>query len=180
MSINTRIHSKIADSGRASFKVRFARVGCFYFIPKNCARTQPNKKFHFFPQGNPLRKIGFDGTWWYWHVPWCSLKVAVTRCLSGVAFCFLGCANTSALPTQVAQLPEATELLKGFCTVDVKDVQDGPEGMFNGFVAHVHPNSDFGRSQLDLWKIFGILFVFFGWIVRSLMSTWRQHKPRLW
>ena len=73
-----------------------------------------------------------DGTWWYWDVPWSSLKGAVTRCLSGVAFCFLGCANTSALPTQVALLPEATELLKGFYTVDVKEVQDGPEGMFNG------------------------------------------------
>ena len=39
--------------------------------------------------------------------------------------------------------------------------------MFDGDIcdwfccAHVHPNSDFGWSQLDLWKIVGIVFVFF-------------------
>jgi len=65
----------------------------------------------------------------------------------------LGCANTSALPNQVAQLPEATELLKGFCTVDVKDVQDGPAGMFNGYplvnrekaIENGHRNSGFSH-----------------------------------
>ena len=118
--------------------IRFARSGGFYLIPQNYARTQPKKVSCFFREETRWVRLDLiDGTAWYWDVPWCSLKIAVTQFLSGFALhkvspldkkivswsLFLGSCH---LPTQVQLLREATRYWKGwFYRVEVKDVQSG-------------------------------------------------------